>query len=170
MDDRLPSGNLPVVTRTIGGHRYTVTRAGWWEAQDMIALLDDVLGPSLADAARSIKVDGGVPDITWPDLVAALPGALARASRRDGPGSELQKLLGERTFVEVEGRQVALMYEQMGIWFAQHPTDVTDWLLFALEVQVWDFFARPVSLLARRLASEPAVQAEGAAGSRSPST
>lgn len=31
MDDRLPSGNLPVVTRTIGGHRYTVTRAGWWE-------------------------------------------------------------------------------------------------------------------------------------------
>lgn len=170
MEDRLPSGNLPVVTRSINGRRYAVTRMGWWDALDAIALLEAVLGPSLAEAARALKVEGGSPDIEWGDLLAALPGAIGRAARRDGPGRELLKLLGERTSVEVEGRHVVLDYAAAGVWFAQHPEDVADWITLALEVEVWDFFARPVARLGLRFASAQAAQGEMPPGSRSQNT
>ena len=169
--DRLPNANLPVVHRQINGVRYSVTRMGWWAVQDAIALLEQVLGPSVSKAIQGVT-DGadGAPKVEWSALLAEIPSAIARASSRGGPGRALQTLLGESTMVEPEGRKVFLESAVMDTWFSQRPADVVPWILFSLEVQVWSFFEPVAALLGTRIVSAPRARGSEAAAPTSPNT
>jgi len=165
MSDRLPSANLPTVTRKIGEHRYIVTRLGYRAMLDALHRIQALAGPAVTGllAADAVSLDDLL-DLRTDRLGTSLLGLLDRVSGPDG--LELQEILGRQTIVEVADRKVTLAPDAMDTWFSQHPEDALPWLAFAVEVQFRDFFEQPMRALGRKLAD----LAAKAPASRSPST
>ena len=166
----LHSANLPHVEREIHGRPYRVDRLGWWDVQDAIDALADVLGPSISQALDGHGLDSIMedPSVPWG---TAIVGALQRAARKGGRGRQLLETLGRQTMItddadgEAEPRRLRLTKAVMDVWFSRYPGDAIPWLLFALEVQVADFFGPFLARLptARNSSGSERTQTEAAA-------
>lgn len=150
--EKLPHANLPYVEREIGEHLYRITRLDWWSLQDLISGLTEILGPSLEGLGTGISL-GDLLEVDSSEILPALASALGRAT--GAKGQALQLVLGRQTIVEVEDRAVQLDKATMGIWFSQTPDEAIPWLLFALEVQVKDFFGPLLRAAPSPQASQP---------------
>ena len=149
--DKLESANLPVVSKQIGDHRYTVTRLGWWAMLDALHQLEALVGPSLSTIleADSTSVQDLL-DVSGGHVAGALTGLLRRVTAKEGQA--LLRLLSDQTVVDVGGgRQVSLSSAVADTWFSQHPEDAIPWLLFCLEVQFRSFFEQPMRDLGSKL-------------------
>lgn len=155
-EGKLYDANLPKVSQSINGRRYTITRLGWWGVQELLADLNVILGPSLVDLldGEELSVETLL-ETSGGKVGSALTGALGRivAAR----GLEVQRRLGGQTVVEdvkgSERRNVLLSSEVMDVWFAKHPEDALPWLWFALEAQLRAFFERPIAAITTTLRS-----------------
>ena len=170
-NEKLPTANLPSVTKKIGGHSYVVWRLDWWGVNDVVERLAEILGPSLEGLADGVPLRR-ILDVDSSDILPLLIKALGRATGERG--RELQEILGKQTVVTVDDRQVNLDRSKMGIWFSQQPKEALPWLGFALEVQVRDFFepligAAPSPRASRKNARTTRAAAGKAKGQKSPS-
>ena len=166
--DKLLDSNLPWREKRIGEHVYRVTRLDWWRVNDVVTRLADILGPSLEGVGTDIPL-GALLDVDTAEILPALVSALGRATGERG--QELQAILGIQTYVEDGDRTILLDKARMGIWFSQHPKEALLWLLFALEVQVKDFFepligAAPTPRSSQKSAPTPRAKAAATAKGR----
>jgi|GEM_PF-4001627 len=134
--------NLPTERRQIGEHTYTVTRLAFRESRLLLALSEQVLGPSLLQIVSEVDAKAALSSLVNMDASAAASALLQLLGRMGS--ADVDKIfatLGKATEVDDEGRTRRLDPETQDHWWALFPGECLAWIVFAFEVQYRDFFA-----------------------------
>lgn len=119
----------------IGGHRYTVSMLDPLTAEDLLVLVVNVVGPSIGAVAGSVKSENE--PVPREAIEAAIAGFCQRISKAQL--REVIAMLTPVTTVEIAGKTPAL--DRI---FSEHFRGrlgaLNRWLLFAIKVQLGDFF------------------------------
>jgi hypothetical protein len=135
-------------SKEIGGYRYTVSMLDPLTAEDLLVMVIGVIGPAIGAAAGALADDGGgLGEIDMGNILDA-PGApkmlehalgslchrLDRQQIREAIG-----MLSPVTTVDINGKQPFLR-DIFSAHFRGRLGAMNKWLLFAIKVQLADFF------------------------------
>ncbi len=133
-------------TKEIGGHRYTVSMLDPLVAEDLLVTVVNVIGPSLGAVAGAIAGDSGnggpetdaldrkIPPGAIESAIGSFCLGVTRAQMR-----EVIAMLTPVTTVEIGGKTPALD-QIFAVHFRGRLGKMNEWLMFAIKVQLGDFF------------------------------
>jgi hypothetical protein len=139
-------------SKIIGDTEFFVNEMNPFEALDLIADVADILGPIVGGAMASKSIDtmldSELSELNLPMLIQSFTRAIDKA-RLKSITQQMMKL----TKVQLPDKMVSLDTGVFQALFKGNLMNMFQWLWFALEVQLGDFFGDLVAVLKNKIAA-----------------